>query len=150
MNSNATISAKAADFDRKWYLVDAEDLILGRMSTQIADILRGKNKPCFTPNVDCGDFVIVINADKVKLTGKKLEQKQYVTHSGYLGGRKETTYKDLIKDKPELVVTHAVKGMLPKNKLASDILKKLKVYRGSEHPHEAQQPIKLDITTGRK
>ena len=150
MNSNATISAKASDIERKWYVVDAEDQILGRLATQIATILRGKDKTNFTPNVDCGDFVIVINADKIKLTGKKLEQKMYITHSGYMGGRKEISYKDMIANKPELVITHAVKGMLPKNKLAADILKKLKVYSGPEHPHEAQQPETLELSTGRK
>lgn len=149
MNSNATISAKKADMQPKWYLVDAEDLILGRMATQVADILRGKNKPYFTPNVDCGDYVIIVNADKVKLTGKKLEQKFYTTHSGYMGGLKETSYKDMMKEKPERVVEHAVKGMLPKNKLQQVFMNKLKVYAGPEHPHQAQKPEKIEVG-GRK
>mgnify|MGYP003587826884 FL=1 len=149
MNSNATVSAKAQDIERKWYVVDAEGQILGRLATQIATILRGKDKTRFTPHVDCGDYVIVVNADKVKLTGKKLDQKTYVTHSGYFGGRKETTYRKMMQTKPELVVEHAVKGMLPKNKLASQVFSKLKVYAGPEHPHEAQQPEKLELTTGR-
>lgn len=148
MNSNATISAKNTDFDRQWYVIDAEDQILGRLATQIADILRGKNKPSFTPHVDCGDYVIVINADKVKLTGKKLDQKMYTTHSGYLGGLKETPYRVVMEKHPERAIEHAVKGMLPKNKLQKVFMNKLKVYAGEEHPHEAQQPIKLDIKTG--
>ncbi|MGI6109258.1 MAG: 50S ribosomal protein L13 [Eubacteriaceae bacterium] len=149
MNSNATVSAKAQDIERKWYVIDAEDQILGRLATQIATILRGKDKTFFTPHVDCGDYVIVVNAEKVKLTGKKLDQKMYVTHSGYMGGRKETSYKNMLQDKPELVIEHAVKGMLPKNKLADQVLSKLKVYAGPDHPHEAQQPEKLEIKTGR-
>ncbi len=147
MKSNQTISAKDSDFDRQWYLIDAEDLILGRLATQIADILRGKNKVNFTPHVDCGDFVVVVNADKVKMTGKKLDQKMYTTHSGYLGGLKETPYKDVMKTHPERVIEHAVKGMLPKNRLQQKFMNKLKVYSGPDHPHEAQQPIKLDMTT---
>ena len=149
MQPKTTISAKDTDFDRKWYLIDAEDLILGRLATQIADILRGKKKTNFTPHVDCGDYVIVVNADKVKLTGKKMDQKMYTTHSGYLGGLKQTPYGKLIQTHPERAIEHAVKGMLPKNKLQKQFMNKLKVYSGPDHPHEAQQPIKLDITTGR-
>ncbi len=147
MNSNATVSAKKQDIERKWYVVDAEGLVLGRLATQIANILRGKDKPNFTPNLDCGDFVIVVNADKVALTGKKLDQKMYVTHSGYLGGRKETTYRKMMQEKPERVIEHAVKGMLPKNKLSNQIYSKLKVYAGPDHPHEAQKPEVLEIKT---
>lgn len=146
---NTTISAKASDFDRQWYIIDAEDQILGRLATKIADILRGKNKVNFTPHVDCGDYVIVINADKVKLTGKKLDQKMYTTHSGYLGGLKETPYRRLMEKFPERAVEHAVKGMLPKNKLQKKFMNKLKVYSGPDHPHQAQQPIKLEISTER-
>lgn len=142
-----TISAKDTDFDRKWYVIDAEDQILGRLATQVADILRGKNKPNFTPHVDGGDFVIIVNADKVKLTGKKLDQKMYTTHSGYLGGLKETPYRKMIENKPERVVEHAVKGMLPKNKLQQRFMNKLKVYAGPDHPHQAQKPEVLEIST---
>ncbi len=147
MNPKTTISAKASDFDRKWYLIDAEDQILGRLATQIADILRGKNKVNFTPHVDCGDYVIVINADKVQLTGKKLDQKKYKRHSGYLGGLKETSAKEMLEKHPERVIEHAVRGMLPKNKLQKKFMNKLKVYSGNEHPHEAQQPEVLEIVT---
>lgn len=152
MNPKTTVSAKNSDFDqdRKWYVVDAEGQILGRLATQIANILRGKNKPNFTPHVDGGDYVIVINADKVKLTGKKLDQKMYTTHSGYMGGLKETPYRKMLQEKPERVIEHAVKGMLPKNRLQQKFMNKLKVYRGSEHPHEAQQPEILVIETGRQ
>lgn len=147
MNSNQTVSAKPQDIERKWYVIDAEGQILGRLATQVANILRGKDKPYFTPNLDCGDFVIIVNADKVKLTGKKLDQKMYVTHSGYMGGRKETSYRKMMQEKPELVVEHAIKGMLPKNKLSNQVFSKLKVYAGPDHPHEAQQPEVLEIVT---
>lgn len=151
MNPKTTVSAKKTDFtDRKWYVIDAEDQVLGRLATKIADILRGKNKTNFTPHVDCGDYVIVVNADKVKLTGKKLEQKKYKRHSGYMGGLTEIPYKNLMEDKPEFVIEHAVKGMLPKNRLQKEFMSKLKVYRGEEHPHEAQKPEKLEINTGRQ
>lgn len=149
MNPKTTVSAKAQDFDRKWYVIDAEDQILGRLASQIADILRGKNKVNFTPHVDCGDYVIVINADKVKLTGNKLDQKMYKRHSGYLGGLKQTPYRELLKKHPERVIEHAVKGMLPKNKLQKGFFNKLKVYAGPDHPHQAQQPEVIEITTGR-
>lgn len=137
--------AKPHEVERKWYVVDAEGKTLGRLSTQVATILRGKHKPTYTPHVDTGDFVVIINADKVVLTGKKLDQKMYRWHTGYPGGLKERTYRDMINTKPEKVVFHAVKGMLPKNSLGRKMLTKLKVYRGSEHKHQAQQPEILDI-----
>ena len=141
-----TYFAKKEEFvDKKWYIVDAEGKVLGRLVTEIANILRGKNKPVYTPHVDTGDFVVVINAEKVKLTGKKLIQKVYYRHSGYIGGLKSITAKELLEKKPEEVIQHAVKGMLPKNRLGRAMFKKLKVYKGAEHPHEAQQPIPLSL-----
>ncbi len=145
MLAKATIMAKPQEIERKWYVVDAQDKVLGRLASEIANILRGKNKPYFTPHVDCGDYVIIINADKIKLTGKKLEQKIYQTYSGYQGGRKEMVYSELLAKKPEFLVYKAVKGMVPHTKLGNQIIKKLKVYAGSEHPHEAQQPEVLEI-----
>ena len=136
---------KAADITRQWYVVDAEGQVLGRVATQVANILRGKNKPIYTPNVDTGDFVIVINADKVVLTGKKLDQKIYYKHSGYVGGLKETKYRKLLAEKPEEALRHAVVGMLPKGPLGRQMAKKLKVYAGAEHEHEAQKPVKFDL-----
>ena len=138
-----TFMAKPGEVERKWYVVDATDLVLGRLASNVAAVLRGKNKPIFTPNVDTGDFVIVINADKVRLTGKKLEQKFYRYHTGYIGGLKEIQYKDMMEKKPVLAVELAVKGMLPKNSLGRKMFKKLKVYAGSEHPHAAQKPVEL-------
>lgn len=138
-----TYIAKAADIERKWYVVDAADQTLGRLSSQIASVLRGKHKPTYTPNMDTGDYVIVINADKVKVTGKKLDQKLYRRHSGYIGGLKETTLRVMMEKKPENVVRHAVKGMLPKNTLGRDMIKKLHVYSGPEHMHQAQKPEPL-------
>ena len=138
-----TFMAKPEQVERKWYIVDATDLVLGRLASNVAAVLRGKNKPIFTPNVDTGDYVIVINADKVRLTGKKLEQKYYRYHTGYIGGLKEIQYKDMMEKKPVLAVELAVKGMLPKNSLGRKMFKKLKVYAGSEHPHAAQQPVEL-------
>ena len=132
--------AKKDEIERKWYVVDAKDAVLGRLATKIATYIRGKNKPTFTPNVDTGDFVIVINADKVRLTGKKLTDKVYYHHSGYVGGIKAQTAKELFEKKPEEIIEKAVWGMLPKNKLGRAMIKKLKVYRGSEHPHKAQTP----------
>jgi large subunit ribosomal protein L13 len=132
--------AKTDEVQRKWYVVDAEDKVLGRLSTEIANILSGKNKAIYTPHVDTGDFVIVINADKVKLTGNKLEQKTRFSHSGYPGGDKHVPYKELMEKKPELVIEYAVKGMLPKSSLGRNMFRKLKVYSGPEHPHEAQMP----------
>ena len=138
-----TYMAKPAEVDRKWYVVDATDMVLGRLASQVAMVLRGKNKPTFTPNVDTGDYVIIINADKVRLTGKKLEKKYYRYHTGYIGGLKEVQYKKLMAEKPEFVVYKAVKGMLPKNAIGRTMIKKLHVYAGNEHNHQAQQPVEL-------
>ena len=135
-----TTAFKKVDFPKKWYVVDAEGKILGRMATQIATILRGKHKPSYTPNQDLGDHVIVINAEKVVLTGKKETDKTYYRHTGYIGGLKSTTVKKLRQEKPERIVQYAVKGMLPKTKLGNAMAKKLKVYAGAEHRHKAQQP----------
>lgn len=143
--NNKSYMAKPGEVEKKWYVVDATDAILGRLSSQVATILRGKNKPEFTPNVDCGDFVIVINCNKVRLTGKKLEQKYYRHHTGYIGGLKEVQYKKIMQEKPEFAVYKAVKGMLPKNSLGEAMLTKLRVYAGSEHPHSAQQPAELKL-----
>lgn len=137
--------ANASNVERKWYVIDATDKTLGRMASQIASILRGKNKPTFTPHVDTGDFVIVINAEKINLTGKKLDSKLYRHHSLYPGGLKEIPYRKMIETKPELVIEEAVRRMLPKGPLGSKMLKKLKVYRGSEHNHEAQKPEVLEL-----
>ncbi len=138
-----TYMAKPAEVERKWYVVDATDMVLGRLASQVAMVLRGKNKPTFTPNVDTGDYVIIINADKVRLTGKKLEKKYYRYHTGYIGGLKEVQYKKLMAEKPEFVVYKAVKGMLPKNAIGRTMIKKLHVYAGNEHSHQAQQPVEL-------
>jgi large subunit ribosomal protein L13 len=138
-------SFSVADDGKKWYLVDASGIILGRLASQVAYILRGKHKPNFTPHVDVGDSVIVINAEKVRLSGKKAEQKIYRWHSGYPGGLKFKLYKELIKTKPEDLVKKSVVGMLPHNKLGSQIAKKLKVYRGATHPHQAQKPEELKL-----
>jgi large subunit ribosomal protein L13 len=132
--------AKKNEVERKWYLFDARDRVLGRLATRIATYLRGKNKPLFTPNVDTGDFVVVVNAGKVKLTGKKLDDKVYYHHSGYIGGIKAITAKERMDSDPEGMIVDAVWGMLPKGRLGRAMLKKLKVYRGSEHPHSAQKP----------
>jgi large subunit ribosomal protein L13 len=135
-----TYVAKKEDVIRDWYLVDAENQVLGRIATTIANVLRGKNKPTYTPSVDTGDFVIVVNAEKIALTGNKLADKTYYSHSGYPGGIKSITAGKLLEKKPEDLIKIAVKGMLPKNKLARHMLSKLKIYSGSEHPHKAQQP----------
>ena len=140
-----TFMAKAAEVDRKWFIVDAEGKTLGRLAAEVAKVLRGKNKPIFTPHVDTGDFVIIINAEKVVLTGKKLVQKTYFRHSGYVGGTTFTTAGKMLADKPERVLELAVKGMLPKNTLGRQMYRKLKVYRGAEHPHAAQRPEVLEI-----
>ncbi len=140
-----TFSAKMSDMEEKWWLVDAQSKVLGRMASEIAQVLRGKNKPIFTPHVDTGDFVIVINADKVHFTGKKLKDKVYYHHSGYIGGLKSITAEKLMQKDPTEVVHKAVKGMLPKNRLGRKLIKKLKVYAGGEHPHQAQHPEILDI-----
>ena len=141
-----TYMAKAETVQRKWYVVDAEGMVLGRLASQVAAILRGKNKPTFTPHVDTGDHVIVLNADKVVLTGDKLNQKFYRRHSGYPGGLKETSYKDLMAKKADLAVIEAVRGMLPKNALGRQMIKKLRVYKGAEHGHAAQKPEVLELT----
>ncbi|MCR4750544.1 MAG: 50S ribosomal protein L13 [Lachnospiraceae bacterium] len=135
-----TFMASPATIDRKWYVVDAEGQTLGRLASEVAKVLRGKNKPIFTPHIDCGDYVIIINADKVTVTGKKLDQKIYYHHSDYVGGMKETTLREKMNKKPEEVVELAVKGMLPKGPLGRQMYKKLFVYAGSEHNHAAQKP----------
>ena len=132
--------AKPADIGHKWYVIDAEDKTLGKIAAEIAMILRGKKKPIYTPHVDCGDYVVVVNAEKVAVTGKKENQKIYRSHSGYPGGLKETTLAELRAKKPEEIIRHAVKGMMPKGKLGRQMFKKLKVYAGPEHPHAAQNP----------
>ena len=137
--------ASAANVERKWYVVDATDQTLGRLTSEIAKVLRGKNKPTYTPHIDTGDYVIVINAEKIKVTGKKLDQKIYYHHSDYVGGMKETTLKEMLAKKPENVITLAVKGMLPKGPLGRSMLKKLHVYAGPEHDHAAQKPEVLEI-----
>ena len=138
-----TFSLKNSEVSRDWVVFDASGKILGRFATKIADKLRGKDKPTFTPHVDGGDFVVVINADKVKVTGNKAEQKKYYKHSLYPGGLKEKSYKEVLESTPERIIENAVKGMLPKNKLGKSIIKKLKIYSGSNHPHEAQNPEEL-------
>ena len=135
-----TFMASPATIDRKWYVVDATDMTLGRLASEVAKVLRGKNKAIFTPHIDTGDYVIVVNADKVKVTGKKLDQKIYYHHSDYVGGMKETTLREMLAKKPEKVVELAVKGMLPKGPLGREMYTKLHVYAGSEHPHAAQKP----------
>ena len=140
-----TYVAKEQEISKKWYLVDAKDRVLGRLATQIAMRLRGKHKPIFTPHADTGDFIVVINANKVALTGRKWDKKIYYRHTGYTGGLKEITAKKLLEKKPEDILRFAVRGMLPKNSLGRRQMKKLKIYSGSEHPHEAQQLEKLEI-----
>ena len=140
-----TVSAKPATIKRDWYLIDATDLVLGRMASQIATILRGKNKTSYTPHMDCGDYVVVINADKVALTGKKLERKMYYHHSGYIGGIKGISAGKLMEKKPEDVIYKAVERMISRNKLGRQMMTKLRIYAGAEHPHTAQNPIVLDI-----
>jgi len=140
-----TYSAKKSDIDEKWWLVDAEGEVLGRLATQIAARLRGKHNPLFTPHVDSGDSVVVVNAEKIVLTGRKWAQKKYYHHSGYIGGLKEITAKKLLEKQPEDLIRFAVKGMLPKNRLGRTLLKKLKVYAGGSHPHEAQKPEPLTL-----
>jgi len=140
-----TFMAQAESVERKWYVVDAAGIPLGRLASCVASVLRGKNKPTYTPNVDTGDFVIIINTDKVVLTGKKLENKFYRYHTGYIGGLKEISYKKMMAEKSDLAVYEAVKGMLPKNSLGRAMIKKLKVYKGAEHNHAAQQPVELKV-----
>lgn len=137
--------ANPSTIEKKWYVVDATGHTLGRLSSEITTILRGKNKPTYTPFIDTGDYVIVVNADKIKVTGKKLQQKKYFNHSGYVGGVRETTLEEKLAKKPEDVITLAIKGMLPKGPLGKNMLKKLYVYAGSEHPHAAQKPETLEI-----
>jgi len=138
-----TYSAKPREIEQSWYVVDAEGETLGRLATEIADVLRGKRKPAYTPHVDTGDFVVVVNAEKIHVTGNKLEQKIYYRHSGYPGGLRQRTLAEQLQRRPEEVIRKAVKGMLPKNRLAAAQLKKLKVYAGPEHPHQAQNPAPL-------
>ena len=140
-----TYMANAKTVERKWYVVDATGMPLGRLASQVAAILRGKNKPTFTPNVDCGDHVIVINCDKVKLTGKKATQKMYRYHTSYIGGLKETPYGEMIEKKSDVVVYESIKGMLPKNSLGRQMITKLRVYKGAEHKQTAQQPVELKL-----
>jgi len=140
-----TYYAKPGEVEREWLLVDATDLVLGRMATQVASILKGKNKPTYTPHVDTGDFVVVINAEKIRVTGKKAEQKTYYRHSQYPGGLKATSYKRMMDKHPERIIEKAVKGMLPKNTLGRAMGMKLKVYAGPDHPHVAQNPRKIEL-----
>ncbi len=135
-----TFMASPATIDRKWYVVDAEGQTLGRLASEVAKVLRGKNKPIYTPHVDCGDYVVIVNAEKIVVTGKKLDQKIYYHHSGFVGGLKETTLREMLQKKPEQVVELAVKGMLPKGTLGRQMYTKLHVYAGAEHPHAAQKP----------
>ena len=140
-----TFSAKAQDVERAWWVVDAEDKVLGQLAVEVARVLRGKNKPIFTPHVDTGDFVVVINADKVRFTGNKEEQKTYTSYSGWVGGFKSTPVKEVRAKHPERIIEKAVAGMIPHNRLGRAIIKKLKVYAGAEHPHEAQNPKTLEV-----
>ena len=140
-----TYQARKEEVARQWILIDATDVVLGRLAVQVASILRGKTKPEFTPHTDVGDFVVIINADKVKVTGDKLEQKTYYRHSGFMGGIKSATMRQLLEKKPEDVIRHAVKGMLPKNALGRAMFRKLKVYTGENHPHEAQKPQAINL-----
>ena len=143
--SYKTVSANKETVEKEWLIVDANDVVLGRLASVVAMVLRGKHKPSFTPHVDCGDNVIVINAEKIKLTGNKMSDKQYVRHSGYPGGQRFQTPADLLEKKPTAVVEKAIKGMLPKSRLGSEMFRNLFVYAGENHPHEAQQPKTLDL-----
>ncbi len=140
-----TFSAKAEDIQRKWFVVDAQGQTLGRLATRIATILRGKHKPVYTPHLDCGDYVIVVNADKIQVTGHKMEQKTYYRHSGYPGGLRQVTLRRQLQIHPDRVIEAAVRGMLPHNRLGRKMFRKLKVYAGPTHPHEAQQPTALEL-----
>jgi len=144
--SYKTKSAKKSEVDRKWYVVDAQTAVVGRLSTKIAMVLRGKHKPSFTPHVDTGDYVIVVNADKVKFSGNKMAQKEYLRFSGYPSGLKRRTAQEMLEKKPIAIMEKAVRGMLPKNRLSRQVIKKLYVYAGPDHPHAAQQPEPLNIT----
>lgn len=145
VNSFKTVSARPAEVERKWYVIDAENQVVGRLASHVASVLRGKHKPSFTPHVDTGDFVIVINADKARFTGKKEDDKEYFSYSGYPGGVSLRTPREMRDRKPIFIVENAVKGMLPKGPLGRQMFKKLKVYAGTEHPHEAQQPELLSL-----
>lgn len=145
MNSYKSYTPKKSEIERQWYIVDAEGMVLGRLATEIAKVLQGKNKPTYAPHIDTGDYVIVINAEKIKLTGKKWEQKQHWHHTGYPGGQKFTPYSEIREKHPTRMLEYAVTGMLPKNTLGRQMIKKLKLYAGEDHPHEAQQPIELKI-----
>ncbi|MFT5142293.1 MAG: large subunit ribosomal protein L13 [Rhodothermales bacterium] len=145
VNSFKTVSARAQDVDRKWFVVDGENQVVGRLASQVASILRGKHKPSFTPHVDTGDYIIVINADKVRFTGSKETDKTYFRHTGYPGGARTRTPREVRERKPTFIVENAVKGMLPKGPLGRQMLKKLKAYAGTDHPHEAQQPETLTL-----
>ena len=140
-----TFTATPSTIERKWYVVDATDKTLGRLASEVAKVLRGKNKPIYTPFLDCGDYVIVVNAEKISVTGKKLDQKIYYKHSDYVGGMKETTLREMLNKKPEAVIEHAVKGMLPKGPLGRQMFKKLYVYAGPDHKQAAQQPEELNF-----
>ena len=141
----STFMAKAGQVDRKWYVIDAEGKVLGRVATIAADLLRGKNEPTYTPHVDCGNHVIIINADKAVLTGKKLEQKYYRHHTGYIGNLKEVQYKTLMAQRPEFAMELAIKGMIPDNTIGRKALTRLRVYKGNEHKHEAQKPVEYSL-----
>ncbi len=145
MRTQKTFMAKPQEVERRWYVVDAKDKVVGRLASKIAMVLMGKHKPQYTPHVDAGDFVVVINASRVRFTGRKWEQKCYYRHSGYPGGLKVKKAKELLESKPEEILRHAVRGMLPKNNLGRRLLKKLKIYPGESHPHQAQQPAKLEL-----
>jgi large subunit ribosomal protein L13 len=140
-----TSSAKSHEIERKWFVIDAQGQTLGRLATRVATVLRGKHKPIYTPHIDCGDYVIVVNADKINVTGQKLDQKMYYRHSGYPGGLKQVSLRRQLQTHPERVIEAAVRGMLPKNRLGRKMFKKLKVYDGPDHPHQAQQPEPLDV-----
>jgi len=140
-----TIFAKKTDVEQKWHIIDADGLVVGRLASQVANVLRGKNKPIFTPHADTGDFVIIVNADKVRFTGNKLEQKAYYHHSGYPGGIKKEVAKDIMDKNPERILISAIRGMIPKNRLGRQQLSKLKVYSGPDHPHKAQNPETLNL-----
>lgn len=140
-----TYSVKAGEIERRWFIVDAQGKILGRLATEVARILRGKHKPTYTPHLDTGDFVVIVNAEKIELSGRKADQKEYFRHTGYMGGEKFIPYRRMLEKHPERVIELAVKGMLPKNALGKQMHKKLRVYAGSEHPHQAQQPETLNL-----
>ena len=149
MTMNKAFFLRKEDVNPQWHLIDAEGVVLGRLATQVADMLRGKDKPFYTPHTDCGDYVVIVNADKIILSGNKWKAKEYISHSGWQSGKKITTAREMLKKHPTYLVEYAVKRMLPKNKLNKEVFKKLKVYVGSEHPHKAQDPQKMDFVTQR-